>query len=66
MGPSIGRVDAASEGVVALTACRRGLLSWDLRVAETLGVVVMVCCLESGRRNVAESVTCGLVSEGCE
>ena len=45
-----------------LTACSSGLLSWVLSVAVALGAVVVVC-LVTGRRNVAESVTCGFESD---
>lgn len=62
MGPSSGRVEAVREEEEALTACSSGLLSWVLRVAVALGAVVVVC-LVTGRRNVAESVTCGFESD---
>ena len=45
-----------SVGVVALTAWSRGLVSWDLSVGGAAAAVVVVC-LVSGRRNVAERVT---------
>ena len=56
-------MEAAREDEEALTACSSGLLSWDLRAAVAVGAVVVVC-LVRGRRNVAESVTCGLESGG--
>lgn len=55
-------MEAAREGEGALAACSSGLLNWDLSVAEAVEAVVVIC-LVSGRRNVAESVTCGLESD---